>query len=561
MNHITSEQREQYESLKALVRAYDISFFQHHNSVVSDERYDKIYRELEAMERKLGIQDNDSPTYKLNDIGQTGTVVHDVPMLSLSKTYYIGELEKWLSKTELKLRKHSKFSCGYTLELKADGLAATVKYTRNGITTIATRGTGRNGDDITYCLPRINRLPRNLNPSIVMTMWDEIEVRGELVVLKEDFKCYNATHDKTYSTPRHLAAAIATTVDCKIDVPLYFIAYDYISSKANRMFDYHRDNLIALTDSGFDVGVFRWISSMELTEEIRLMTEVVESTLWPCDGLVLKVSSLAGREFLGATAKVVKWGMAYKFTDAEHRTIVTGITWSVGKGGTHTAVAAVDPFVSNGITVSNVVLAGLDKYPKIGAEVGVVLKGTVIPQLVAIYGKTARPKLNGCISCGSRLDDLTCLNPNCNEIIKHRLIDAFSRNGLDVKGMGESIIGKLIKAGFTTLSEIVCIGLEDWLSVVGDSEAMVKMHRTISSFGYGLPFANILYSLGIRGMGYSNALLVAKRINSLLDLLDCHTLLKGRITEHLYGEINTYAHNNREEIMRLNNKRFSYSLI
>jgi DNA ligase (NAD+) len=533
-----SSDKKRIEALRSELREHDHRYYVLAQPTISDPEYDALMRELMELERlHPDLLTPDSPSHRVGGMPtkEFPTVSHSVPMLSLANTYNEEEVQDFDRRVKTLLG-NERFR--YVCELKFDGVAISLRYERGLFTQGATRGDGIQGDEVTQNLKTIRSIPlRLVNPP---KEYSTIEVRGEIYMKREDFRRMNEERelvgDKTFVNPRNSAAGTLKLQDPKIVAqrPLNFIAY-YLLTKRN-IPSSHFENLQRLRRLGFPVS--------EHSKQCRDVSEVIQywkqweeqrDTLpYDIDGIVVKVDSLTQQEKLGTIAKSPRWAIAFKFTSRSVQTVLKKITLQVGRTGTITPVAELEPVFVGGTTVARATLHNEDYINELGIREGdtVVVKkgGDVIPKVSGVIREKRPPGTrpyrfgSACPVCGSSIfrpaDEANyyCENSECPAQVRGRIEHFAHRGAMDIEGLGEAIVDQLVTLDYVhSYADLYDLrkksaqlaALERW----GEKSTLNLLNAISASTAR--PFTRVLYALGIRHVGAGVAQLLARQFPSI----------------------------------------------
>lgn len=535
--------RKRIEALRKKIQEHDYRYYVLAQPSISDEEYDGMMRDLIALEREhpeLRTQDSPSERVGGQPTKEFPSVTHAVPMLSLANTYDEEEVRDFDRRVQ-SLLKNEPYR--YVCELKVDGIAVSLLYARGLLVRGATRGDGTQGDEITNNLRTIRSIPLRLREHNANVQ--NVEVRGEVYMTREDFRRMNEERElegeKTFVNPRNSAAGTLKLQDPKVVAqrPLNFVAYSLRAEK--RVLRSHSENLERLRTLGFPVSQqTRVCESLEsVIAYWKEWEQRREKLAYDIDGIVVKVDSLLQQERLGSIAKSPRWAIAFKFAARKAQTVLSGIRLQVGRVGTITPVADLQPVFLGGTTVSRATLHNEDYIRELDIRVGdtvIVEKGgDVIPK---VSGVVAEKRPSGtrrfampheCPECGSRLlrpegeANYYCENSECPAQVKGRIEHFAHRGAMDIEGLGEAIIEQLTSLGYLKRFADVydlhrhqteLLNLERWgeKSVQNLLDAIEESKRK--------PFARVLFALGIRHVGAGVAQTVATHFRSMDGLMD-----------------------------------------
>jgi DNA ligase (NAD+) len=531
------------ESLRAQLREHDYRYYVLAQPTISDQEYDRLLRALVDVEKSHPETITpDSPSQRVGGqpTKEFQTVTHAVPMLSLSNTYNEDAVRDFDRRVRSVLGQE-KFR--YVCELKFDGVAVSLLFSGGVFVRGATRGDGMQGDDITQNLKTIRSIPLRVMQK--KKGLKELEVRGEVYMKREDFRRMNADRElageKSFINPRNSAAGTLKLQDPKIVAgrPLNFVAY-YLRSTDGGLVG-HRDNLTLLRELGFPVSQHsKACKTVEAVVEYWKEWEARRDSLpYDIDGVVVKVDSLAQQTRLGMIAKSPRWAIAFKFAARQATTVLHEIKLQVGRVGTITPVAELEPVFVGGSTVSRATLHNEDYIKELdirpGDSVVVEKGGDVIPKVSSVV-KEKRPAgtrpfamPTKCPECGSRISrpeeeaNYYCENSECPAQIRARIEHFAHRGAMDIEGLGEAIVDQLVGLEFVhnyaDLYELhkrkrALVSLERW------GEKSVENLFAAIDTSKERSFSRVLFALGIRHVGASVAQLLVKQFSTMDALMN-----------------------------------------
>ena len=600
------------------LRRHDRLYYVEAKPEVSDQQYDKLLRELADLEAEHPeLQTPDSPTQRVGGEPIEGfeKVRHAVPMMSIDNTYSAEELAEW----DARVRKEAG-DVTYVLEPKVDGVACSLRYENGSLTVAATRGDGTTGDDVTHNARAIRSIPLTLHGNAP----EVLEVRGEIYMPSDSFQKLNVDEEKAFAerksklqaeaeaaaaaadrattkqdeakgkaarlrdraskmtpdvfaNPRNATAGTLKQLDPSIAAArgLRFVAHGLGEVVGLDTTSYH-DTLKILNGLGIPTSPHADTAKTadDAMEKIERFGRETRTKLdFQTDGVVVKVDDLAQREQLGYRSKSPRWVIAYKFPAEQAQTTLNDVTWQVGKNGSVTPVAELEPVFLAGTTVKRATMHNRDQVEKLGAKLGdkvtVEKAGEIIPQVVAVAeaSKSGRPIPipEDCPACGVKLDieqlkedykgwrclnadcpdhfvrrqrkklpetcptcgldtieelaegiDLLCRNEECPKKAVERLKWYCARGQMDVDRLGEKLIEALYEAGkLETFADIYKLTTEDLLAVerMGEKGAANVLAGVEAS--KSRPLAKLLAGLGIRHVGGTASRLFAAHFGSL----------------------------------------------
>jgi DNA ligase (NAD+) len=540
------EARSRVLALRSEILDHDYHYYVEAAPAISDREYDRKMEELRGLETHYPeLATPDSPTQRVagEPTKLFPSATHHVPMLSLSNTYNTAEVEDFAKRMH-DLLDHDPAQ-GYTCELKFDGVAMSLLYQNGSLVRGATRGDGVTGDDVTANVRTIRSVPLTLRSDSPLAL-ESFEVRGEVFMDLEGFRRLNHQREEDgespFANPRNSTAGTLKTLDARevAKRPLHFSAYqlrfDNDAIEHSTDLDAHSKRLALLKEFGFPVS--RETRVVNGTAEIMDFTmhwqEHREELPFEIDGAVIKVNSLPEQEQIGFVAKSPRWAIAYKFETKQARTRLNGITLQVGRMGTITPVAELEPVALTGITIRRATLHNADEIERkdirIGDTVIIERGGEVIPKVVGV-DTSARPANSEpykfpevCPECNSKLVRPSgevswyCENLECPAQIIGRITHFASRGAMDIVGLGSQSVVQFVEAGVLhTIADVYDLhehrlALID-LARMGEKKVDHLLNGIEQSKKQ--PVARFLYSLGIRHVGTSVAKLLIDEFGSI----------------------------------------------
>lgn len=538
------------EELREQIREHDYRYYILAEPLISDQEYDALLKELEKLESENpDLITPDSPTQRVGaDLTKEfKPVTHLIPMLSLANTYSEDELFDFDRRVREGLPAGEKVE--YVVEPKIDGASVSLHYIDNYLFTAATRGDGVIGEEITNNVKTIRSIPLRLKRSTSDSYsFSNIEVRGEIFMKLKDFIKLNEEREekgeRLFANPRNSSAGTLKLQDPKIVARrrLNMFAYTLISLDENYESQY--ENLLMLKSLGFNVNTeFKLCKNInEVLEACRSLEEKRNTLEYEVDGAVIKVNSLRQQKILGNIAKSPRWAVAFKFKAKQAFTRLNKITWQVGRIGTLTPVAELDPVFLAGSTISRATLHNIDeirrKDIREGDKVVIEKGGDVIPKVVSVIkeerpanSKPAHPPKN-CPICKSPLFRppgevaYYCENTECPAQIKGRLEHFAARGAMDIEGLGSALINLFVEMGFLhTYADIYDLKnkREELIAIERLGEKSVdNLLRSIEK-SKQQPFPKVLFAIGIRYVGAGAAKKLADYFNSIDELMNAGT--------------------------------------
>ncbi|GAB5404358.1 MAG: NAD-dependent DNA ligase LigA [Aureliella sp.] len=532
--------RKELESLRDEIRFHDRKYYVEAAPEITDLQYDRLLKRLQKLEADHPDWITpDSPTQRIGDevSGDLEQVEHRIPMLSIENTYSLDELKQFLARVQKTIGKEP---VEWVLELKIDGVAATLVYENGQLARAVTRGNGRVGDDITHTVRTIGDVPLRLAKGAP----DLLEVRGEVYMTNQDLVQLNvrrsAQGQPAFANTRNVTAGTLRLQDPKLaaDRRLRFFCHGVGYCEGLTSAD-HWEFLEHLRGLGLPATphVYRFASADEVVAQIDAIQSQLHELDFEVDGLVLKVNRFDLREQLGATTKFPRWVVAYKIEKYEAETRLREIRTQVGKTGAVTPVAELEPVELAGTTVSRASLHNAEEIERKDIRVGdwvVVEKaGKIIPRVVRVElhkrpsGTKAYKFPTHCPECESKLvkDDggvyIRCQNLACPEKLRQQIRYFASREAMDIDGLGEKIVDQLVDAklvdGCASLYRLTSEQLGT-LEGFRQRKTTKLLNAIQESKSRGL--ARVLAGLSIRHVGTTSARLIAQRFGTIDALMD-----------------------------------------
>jgi DNA ligase (NAD+) len=538
----TSVEKE-IEKLRQEIRHHEHRYYVLNDPEISDFEFDKLMRRLEELERRHPeLVTPDSPSQRVG--GQPAEefpkVRHAVPMLSLDNTYSVDELRDFDRRVR-ELSGRSKIA--YVAELKLDGLSMALTYEDGALARGVTRGDGKEGEDVTANVKTIRSVPLRLDPTKLDALFrgrarpKRFEVRGEVIMSRAAFDQLNAQREAAgepkFSNPRNSAAGTMRLLDPKpvaerrLDMYLYQVLVN-----GGAPLPEHWQVLEGLAQAGFKVNPQRRLcpSMDELLDFIQDWESKRDRLEYEIDGIVVKVNDTRLWDELGRTAKSPRWAIAFKYPARQATTVVNAIRAQVGRTGTLTPVADLEPVDVGGVTVSHATLHNMDEIERLGVKIGdsvlIQRAGEVIPQVVKVVkqapeGREFRmPKK--CPVCGGDVFRAQgevayrCVNAACPAKLKESLLHFARRRAMNIDGLGEALVDQLVDHGMVKdVADLYTLTHEQVaeLERMGDKSASNLLEEIENSKRADL--ARVVFALGVPFVGERTAQLLAEHFGSL----------------------------------------------
>ncbi len=527
------------EQLREEIRYHDRKYYVEAAPEISDLQYDRLLQRLQDLEAKHPeLITPDSPTQRVGDqpVPELTQVEHRVPMLSIENTYNLDELREFARRTSRLLAGEP---VEWVVELKVDGAAVAIVYEDGLLTRALTRGNGVVGDDITHNVRTIGDVPLRLSGRDVPRV---LEVRGEVYMTNSDLVALNERQKAAglplYANTRNLAAGAMRMLDPRIcadrrlRVFCHGVGYCEGIQATN-----HMDFLREIAACGLPptplVQCFPTFDAA--VEHCEQIVERLHELDFEVDGLVLKVNDFAQRQRLGATSKSPRWVVAYKWEKWEATTRMLAINVQVGKTGTITPVAELEPVQLAGTTVSRASLHNAEEIERKDIRVGDVVvvekAGKIIPHIVRVEKHERQTDLPAyrfprkCPACGTGLvkDEggvyIRCPNLSCPAQLKERIRFFAGRNAMDVEGLGDKLVDQLVEKGLVrSYADLYRLALEPLVALerMGKKSSENLLAAIAASKDRGL--ARLLAALSIRHVGARVAAVLAENFRDMSEL-------------------------------------------
>ncbi|WP_080803137.1 NAD-dependent DNA ligase LigA [Arabiibacter massiliensis] len=553
----TSDPGARIEQLRREIEHHTYLYYAQDAPEISDGAFDSLMRELRELEAAHPeFYDAASPTQRVGGyVGeQFAPVRHARRMYSLDNAMDLGELDAWLERVEEAFGRMVPVCC----ELKIDGSSIALTYEGGRLVRAATRGDGTTGEDVTANMRTVKDVPLRLRPEANAALRDAdapLELRGEVYMPKSSFDALNAAAEANgkaaFANPRNAAAGSLRQKDPAITAMRDLSTFLYATADERALAAEGQWELLAwLREAGFHVNPD--VELCETREAVHAFCERAverrDSLPYEIDGVVVKVNSFAQQESMGYTARAPRWAIAFKFPPEEKTTLLRDITVQVGRTGKLTPVAEMDPVSVAGSTVARATLHNEDEVQRKDVRVGdtvIVRKaGDVIPEVLGPV-LALRPAdaavwhmPPSCPSCGSPVIreegevDFRCISIDCPAQALERLLHWASRGAMDIDGMGDEIVSRLVESGrltdvadYYTLDEVE-LALLDMGRVNKDGEP-IRLGETVAKKLVAAidgsrtrPFARALFGLGMRHVGKTIAELLAAAYPTMEALME-----------------------------------------
>lgn len=536
--------------LRSVLRFHEYQYYVLSEPLLSDYEYDILYKALEGIEKqKPELITKDSPTQRVGSTVNSGfaTVQHLVPMLSLENSYNEEDLIDW----DRKARELTGLeNIEYSVEPKFDGASISLYYENDELIRAVTRGNGTAGDDVTMNMKRVKSIP--LTAAFSTYGIEQIEIRGEVMMSKNSFEKYNTKLTEQglppLANPRNAASGSLRMKDPNevsrrmLDTFLYNISYTHLADDTNypKELTTHSGCLELLWNCGFK-------SSHQLKKTVKGIEGVIQyckefeekrdDLSYEIDGMVIKVNEVALQEIMGMTTHHPRWAIAFKFKARQAVSTLKAVEFQVGRTGSITPVAKIEPVYIGGVTVSSVSLFNEDvvreKDLMIGDKILVERAGDVIPYIV----RSISEERNGteteinfpkqCPVCNSELHKeegeavWRCINIECPAQVAERMIHFVSKDAMDIKSFGEANVRKFYELGLLKdIPGIYKLDFEAVRKLEGFGKKSIDNMQAAIEASKQQSLNRLVFGLGIRYVGETTAKTLANAVENIFELTD-----------------------------------------
>ena len=532
------EAKKRIDELNKLTAYHAKKYYDEDNPEISDFEYDMLMVELRNLEKEFPeFISKDSLTQHVGGTVKEGfaKVEHEVPLQSLQDIFNFEDLYAFDERTKKALPEEN---IEYVVETKIDGLSVSLEYVKGEFVRGATRGNGLVGEDITENLKTIKHIPKKLKEAVTIT------VRGEVFIGKEEFEKMNQerleNEEPLFANARNAAAGSLRQLDSKITAsrPLDIYIFN-VQKSEDIVFKSHFESLKYMKKLGFNVNpvVEKCKNIPEAIEAINKIGENRENLSFGIDGAVIKVDNLKQREILGTNYKTPKWAIAYKYPPEKKATKLKDRVFQVGRTGAITPMAILEPVKVAGSTISKTTLHNEDfvkeKDLKIGDTVVIQKAGDVIPEVVEVL----KEKRDGtekdfvvptkCPVCGAdavREEGEAirrCIGIECPAKQYRNIIHFASREAMNIKGLGDSIIEEFLNRGFIkNIADLYELKLEDIASLKKNGKKFAQNLIDSIEESKKNDLYRVINGFGIRHIGVKAAKQLAKKYRSMDNLME-----------------------------------------
>jgi DNA ligase (NAD+) len=552
-DHASTRASARVLELREQIERHNRLYYQHAAPEISDREFDALLRELADLElAHPELASEDSPTRRVGGkpLEEFAPATHIVPMQSLDNTYSPEELREFVTRVR-KLAEDR--AIHFTIEPKVDGVAISLLYEKGRLVRAATRGDGVTGDDVTQNVLTISNIPHKLHGEAP----GQIEIRGEVYLPKAIFERLNAERDEEglppFANPRNAAAGSIKQLDPSITASRKLAAVFYgTGAWTGEQPATGREMFAKLQKWGLPISekILEGSDEDSVNAAVQKMGELRHDFAYETDGAVIKLDSLALRREFGSTAKAPRWAIAYKYEPERAETKLLDITIQVGRTGTLTPVAELQPVFVSGSTVSRATLHNEEEIQRkdirIGDTVLIEKAGEVIPAVVEVKKelRNGSEKIfempGSCPSCGGHVSKegvaWKCTNHSCGAQSRRRIEHFASKQAMDIEGLGEALVSQLVDAGLLkSLADIYTLDRESLLALERMGEKSASNLLSAIEQSRKQPLWRLLNGLGIPHIGVTSARDLANRFQTLDALASASN--ETLLTIHSIGEI------------------------
>ncbi len=548
LNATNSITEHNIEQLRDVLRFHEYRYYVQNNPLISDVEYDVLYKALEKIEAtNQSLITKNSPTQRVGSglVNNFAKAEHLVPMLSLENSYNADDLIDW----DRKAKELSGLTeVEYCVEPKFDGASISLIYENNMLVRGTTRGDGVVGDDITPNTMQIKSIP--LSANFLEYGINQIEIRGEVMLNKKNFKAYNDKQieegNPPLANPRNAAAGSLRIKDTaevgrrKLEAFLYHVSY-VISNEQKAIGNIELPTHSAMLEMLWSLGFKSPKKEMKVVKGIQAVIDYInefeksrDHLDFEIDGMVIKVNNLQLQDKLGMTSHHPRWAIAYKFKARQATSKLIGIEFQVGRTGAVTPVAKIEPVAVGGVTVSSISIHNeeyiIEKDLQLGDSILIERSGDVIPQIVKSFAElrsgteqkiifpTHCPVCEHILIKPAEEAVWRCSNINCKAQVVERIIHFVSKDALDIRSFGDANVRKFYELGILqTIPDVYQLPWDKLKELEGFGEKSIANLQTAIENSKTQPLNRIIYGLGIRYVGETTAKTLANAVSHLKD--------------------------------------------
>jgi DNA ligase (NAD+) len=544
MSTSVDDLKSELAELRQLIERHNRLYHQQDAPEIPDQEFDRLFDRLLEIEKKHPeLITADSPSQRVGSEPLSGfkQIEHKIPMLSLEKAFDAESLNKFEIRLTKRLDENTK-NIEYSCEPKIDGVAVSIRYEKGLLVQAATRGDGKTGEDITHNVKTIKDIPLRLEGDNIP---DVLEVRGEIFMSKSGFLRMNEEASKkaerTFVNPRNAAAGTLRQLDSRITASRPLTMFCYSLGETSFTLPTRLSEVFEMLDAwGLPVNPIRKVvigaeACFAYCEDILSKRNDLD---YEIDGVVLKVNGFSLQEHLGINARTPRWAIAYKFPAEEVSTVLLDVEFQVGRTGTITPVARLDPVFVGGVTVSNATLHNMDEIQRLGIKIGdtVIIRraGDVIPKVVKVIldkrpvdarEVVAPQQCPVCHSDIEKIKDEVLIRCSgglyCKAQRTQSIIHFASRAAMDIDGLGVKLIEQLVEEELIdNVADIYHLKLEALVGLERMAEKSATNLLEAIENSKQISLQRFIYALGIREVGEATALALAQHKGSLQAIME-----------------------------------------
>ena len=530
--NIPGEMRDEIKKLVEKINDYAYHYYTLDDPLVSDREYDRLYDELERLEKESGIQLQNSPTRRVGGepLDKFESHRHIRPLLSLDKSKSFEDLRDWEARMKRILKNDfegEQQPLEYVVEYKFDGLTLSLTYKKGELVQGASRGNGEMGEGILEQVKTIKSIPLSIPHK------GTLEVQGEGLMALSTLEEYNKSAKTPLKNARNGAAGALRNLDPKVTARRNLDGFFYhINYYEDQSFSSHMEMIEFLKAQRLPVDphIYLCKNIEEVIEKIEVLEKTIKDLDFLTDGIVIKVNDLKTREKLGFTQKFPRWAMAYKFEAQEMTTLLKDVVWQVGRTGKLTPTAILEPVEIGGVTVGRATLNNYGdiqrKEVQIGCPVWLRRSNDVIPEIMGVVkercdGAKEIEKPINCPACGTEVVDkgahIFCPNSlSCKPQLVSRISHFSSRDAMDIEGLSEKITEQLHdEVGLRGIADLYRLTYEDLISLERFGDKKTKNILRAIDESKECELSQFVYALGIPNVGKKTAKDLAKHYKTL----------------------------------------------
>lgn len=512
------------------------------NPIIDDKKYDKLYDELLSLEKETNYILKTSPTQRIGDVilEKFEKSIHKSKMWSLDKVTSFNELESWYNKNLEIAKENNIDNVSYIVMQKFDGTSINLTYENGQFMKASTRGTGEVGENVSEQVKTIMSIPLEISDKSFL------EIRGEVIMTKEEFIKYNKTAEVPLKNLRNGAAGALRNLDVsetkKRNLSSFLFDIGYFE---NDKFNTYLEILNFLKENRFKYAEYKLCNSLdEILKEINRIESIRENLNYDIDGVVISINELNMRSLLGYTVKHPKFSIAYKFEAIEGVTTLLDVEWNVGRSGRVSPTAILEPIDIGGITIKRATLNNIDdikrKNVKLNGEVLIRRSNDVIPEIIRGLDDGVGEEIHipiNCPSCGSKLNQdgvhIYCTNTiSCKPQIVKSIVHFASRDAMNIEGFSEKIATQFYEElNVKRISDLYNIKFEDLLMLEKFKEKKANNFLNAIDKSKVCNLYNFIYALGIKNVGLKTSKDIVKKFQTLDKII---SLTKDELSD-IYG--------------------------